>query len=79
MFAESRFVQTQISDLFHSMMILGPRFKFYVLGPDGRLQNYSADYGEIKRFKVSVAPIEKFLLGTQRYPVLGEDAQACCG
>lgn len=73
LFAESRFAESRISELFHSMMILGPRFKFYVLGPDGRLLNYSADSGEIKRFQVDIDPIESYLLGTQRYPILAED------
>lgn len=76
LFAQSRFAESRISELFHSMMILGPRFKFYVLGPDGRLLNYSAASGEIKRFQVTVDPIEKYLLGTQRYPILGEDPRS---
>lgn len=79
LFTESRFAESRISELFHSMMILGPRFKFYVLGPDGKLLNYSAAPGEIKRFQVNVEPIENFLLGTQRYPIVAEDPRRPAG
>lgn len=73
LFAKSRFDDSSIGELFHSMMILGPRFKFYVLGPNGRLLHYSAAPGEIKRFAVPVPPITTFLSGEQRYPITAED------
>ena len=61
-----------VGNLFHSMMILGANFEFYVLDTNGNLQNYSAKPGEVVRNKVDIQPIEKFL-AKQKFPIYGQD------
>ena len=44
-----------LKNAFHSMMILGPSFEFYVLGPRGDVKTYSADPQRIKK-QVNTCP-----------------------
>ncbi len=61
-----------IGNLFHSMMILGANFEFYVLDNDGNILNYSAKPGEVVRKHVDLAPIKDFIAKKQ-YPIYGQD------
>lgn len=58
---------------FHSMMILGPSFEFYIINPDGGISTYSADVGKVKRQSIALAPINDFIIGNKRLPILGDD------
>jgi len=61
---------------FHSMMILGPSFEFYVLTPEGRVVTYSAEDDKIKRMQVDLKPIEQFLSGEGSLPIVGDDPRS---
>lgn len=61
---------------FHSMMILGPSFEFYVLTPEGSVTTYSAEADKIKRKKVDLEPIKQFLAGREMLPILGDDPRS---
>ncbi len=61
---------------FHSMMILGPSFEFYILDPQGKVQTYSADPDRIKKHSISLLPIEQFLNKSQAFPILGDDPRS---
>ncbi|ARU57824.1 sensor histidine kinase [Oleiphilus messinensis] len=65
-----------LSNAFHTMMILGPSFEFYVLDPEGRVITYSADPNKIKRMMVNLEPVTQFLSGTHRLPILGDDPRS---
>ena len=68
--------QQALEHAFHSMMVLGPSFEFYVLTPAGDVTTYSADDDKIKRMKVSLGPIKQFLSGSKRLPILGDDPRS---
>lgn len=61
---------------FHSMMILGPSFEFYVLTPEGQVTTYSADDDKIKRMKVDLKPIKQFVSGEGSLPIFGDDPRS---
>ena len=65
-----------IKHAFHSMMILGPSFEFYVVDPSGHILTYSADPDRIKRNAVSTQPINDFLQGVKPLPILGDDPRS---
>ncbi len=62
-----------IGNLFHSMMILGANFEFYVLDKKGTIINYSAKPGEVVREKINLDPIKDFLTEKQQLPIFAED------
>ena len=68
--------QAALKKAFHSMMVLGPSFEFYIIGPDGEVETYSADPNKIKRQRVSLAPIKNILSGDQNLPILGDDPRS---
>ncbi|MCO7226891.1 HAMP domain-containing sensor histidine kinase [Pleionea sp. CnH1-48] len=65
-----------LKNLFHTMMILGPGFEFYVLDTKGQLSNYSAKPGEIKRRKVRLQPILELLDDPSSLPIYGDDPRS---
>ena len=65
-----------LKNAFHSMMILGPSFEFYVLGTDGEVKTYSADPGRVKKQQIDIQPIHQFLANKTSLPILGEDPRS---
>ncbi|MFD2230978.1 HAMP domain-containing sensor histidine kinase [Alkalimarinus sediminis] len=68
--------QKALKHAFHSMMILGPSFEFYVLTPEGTVTTYSAEDDKIKRMTVDLEPIKQFLSGNEALPILGDDPRS---
>ncbi len=66
----------KLEHAFHSMMILGPSFEFYILDPSGKVTTYSADPDKIVRHQVDLRPIKALLAGKQMLPVLGDDPRS---
>jgi len=62
-----------LENLFHSMMILGPSFEFYVLDEIGNVQTYSAKPGLVVRNKINLKSIQKMINGQNYFPLYGED------
>jgi signal transduction histidine kinase len=65
-----------LKNAFHSMMILGPSFEFYILGPEGQVKTYSADPQRIKKHVVDIQPIQNFLHNQSNLPILGDDPRS---
>ncbi|CAM4480505.1 sensor histidine kinase [Pseudoalteromonas maricaloris] len=68
-----------LSNLFHTLMILGPSFEFYFVSPEGKLLTYSASPGEVKRQKIDVTPLKKLLKSDSQLPVFGDDPRSVNG
>jgi len=68
--------QAALEHTFHSMMILGPSFEFYVVTPEGTVTTYSAADEKIKRMQVDLRPINQFLAGEGSLPILGDDPRS---
>jgi signal transduction histidine kinase len=62
-----------LENLFHSMMILGPSFEFYVLDASGNVKTYSAKPGLVVRNNVDLKSIKKMVNGQKNFPLYGED------
>lgn len=62
-----------LENLFHTLMVLGPNFEFYLLDTEGNIITYSAKPGEVVSDKVSLVPIKAMLSGQQVLPILGDD------
>jgi signal transduction histidine kinase len=65
-----------LKNAFHSMMILGPSFEFYILGTQGEIKTYSADPNRIKRKSIDLQPIKQFLADQTLLPIQGQDPRS---
>ncbi|MFT5521038.1 MAG: signal transduction histidine kinase [Enterobacterales bacterium] len=68
-----------LENLFHSMMILGPSFEFYVLDATGNVKTYSAKPGLVVRNNVDLKSIKKMVNGQSHFPLYGEDPRSLDG
>ena len=65
-----------LKSAFHSMMVLGPAFEFYVLDFDGNIQTYSAEPGKVKLDRVDLKAVKQFLSKDALLPILGNDPRS---
>jgi signal transduction histidine kinase len=61
--------------LFDMLMVVNPSVEVYVLGLDGQLEGYLAPAGHLKRDRVDLAPIHRFLAG-DALPIYGDDPRS---
>jgi len=62
-----------LQNVFHMLMIVNPGIEVYLLDPDGRILEFSAPPGKVKRQSVSLEPIKRLLSKTNSLPILGDD------
>ncbi|MDQ7049633.1 MAG: HAMP domain-containing sensor histidine kinase [Enterobacterales bacterium] len=65
-----------LENLFHSMMILGPNFEFYVIDPKGHILSYSAKPGEVVRKKIDMQPLLNEYLQGAAFPIYADDPRS---
>lgn len=70
---KGRINEEALKESFHMLMEINPNIELYLLDPEGNIMAYSAPSGKVKREKVSVGPIERFIAGSEALPVLGDD------
>ena len=58
------------------MMVLGPAFEFYVLDQNGFIQTYSAEPGKVKRDRIDLRAVQRFLSKQAVLPILGDDPRS---
>lgn len=58
---------------FESLMKINPAIELYLLDKEGRILSFAAPPGKVKRKRVSLGPIDRFLSGKKGFPVLGDD------
>jgi len=68
--------QKALKEAFHSMMVLGPSFEFYILDGNGLVKTYSADPSKIKRQQVDLQPLKKIMASQDSLPILGDDPRS---
>lgn len=59
--------------LFDAMMSINPTIELYRLGLDGRVLSCSVPMGRVVREFVDLEPVRRFLDGTARWPLKGDD------
>lgn len=64
-----------LDKLFDMLMVVNPSIEVYLLGPDGRIEAHLAPPGHIKRDRVALGPIQRFLAG-QALPIEGDDPRS---
>ena len=64
-----------IEHSFHEMMVMNPRVEFYLLDNQGKILAFFADPAKIKRDKVDLQPIKRFLAAGNnlKMPFYGDD------
>lgn len=65
--------QDALKQVFHMLMVINPSIEVYLLDPDGKILSYSAPDEKIKRKRVELGPIQRFITGDKSYPLLGDD------
>lgn len=70
---DGRINKEALEHVFHMLMVINPSIEIYLLDPSGRILAFSAPAGTVKRDRVSLEPIRRFLAGTERLPILGDD------
>ena len=65
-----------LSNLFHTLMVLGPNFEFYFIDTEGKIKTYSAEKGEVVLERIDLAPIKALLDTDPTLPVRGDDPKS---
>jgi signal transduction histidine kinase len=69
----NRINDAALKDIFHMLMVINPSIEIYLLDPEGKILSFSAEPGKVKRSKVDVEPLKKFLEGGAVMPLMGDD------
>ncbi|WCM95236.1 HAMP domain-containing histidine kinase [Acidovorax sp. NCPPB 2350] len=67
-----------VRNLFSQLMVVNPSVEVYLLEPDGRIAGHAAPAGRLRRDRVDLEPVRRFLAGAM-LPVLGDDPRSADG
>ncbi len=70
---DGQIAEEALKHVFHMMMVINPSIELYLLDPAGEILAFSAPPGRVKLARVEMGPVEVFLGGQQRLPILGDD------
>lgn len=62
-----------LSNLFHTLMVMGPNFEFYLVDPQGKILTHSQENGAIARNSISIEPIHELIADNQSLPIFGDN------
>jgi len=62
-----------LHQVFESLMKVNPAIEVYLLDPAGKILAYSAPPEKVKRVRVSLGAVNKFLAGDDSLPIRGDD------
>lgn len=68
--------ESEIKQLFSYYMHINPAIEIYLLDTEGKILAFEAPQMKIKRERVSLEPIKRFLSGDMAYPILGDDPRS---
>ena len=68
-----------LDEIFNMLMVVNPSIELYLLDPEGRIMEYSAPEGKVKRDHVDLGPVKKWLAGRTKAPILGDDPRSLDG
>lgn len=68
--------QEALKHLFHQLMVVNPSIEVYLLDPSGAILAFSAPEGRVKRERISLEPIRRFIDKEVTYPLLGDDPRS---
>lgn len=67
-----------VRNLFNHLMMVNPSVEVYLLEPDGRIAGHAAPEGRLRRDRVDLEPVHRFIDG-QMLPILGDDPRSRAG
>ncbi|MFD1840376.1 sensor histidine kinase [Paracidovorax cattleyae] len=67
-----------VRNLFSQLMMVNPSVEVYLLEPDGRIAGHAAPEGRLRRDRVDLDPVRRFLDG-RMLPILGDDPRSTDG
>jgi len=70
---DGRVNESALNEIFHMLMVINPNIEIYLLDTDGRILAYSAPPGKVRRQKVGLEPLKRFLTHEDLFPILGDD------
>lgn len=70
---EGRVNDAALKDIFHQLMVINPSIELYLLDPQGTILTFSAPPGKVKRQRISLDPLNRFLSGGEDFPIQGDD------
>lgn len=70
---EGQVNEAALKEIFHTLMVMNPSIEVYLLDAQGAILNYSAPLSKVKRQRISLDPVERFLSGAEDFPILGDD------
>ncbi len=70
---DQRVNEEALEEVFHMLMVINPSIEIYLLDPGGNILAFSAPPGKVKRSRVDLRPIKKWLYGNATLPILGDD------
>ena len=62
-----------LEEIFHMLMVINPSIEIYLLDLGGNILAYSAPQGKVKRKRVALGPVKKWIEGDITFPLLGDD------
>lgn len=68
--------KTAMKSVLNGMMLVNPNIEIYIIDPNGKILDYSAPKGVVKRDFISTAPINTFINNKSTFPVLGDDPRS---
>ena len=69
---DGTFDQQKLKEAFRRVMLIAPATELYILNPQGKILTYDAPTEKVKRSRIDLAPIKKFL-NKEELPILGDD------
>jgi signal transduction histidine kinase len=64
---------SMLGEWFRVFTVANPSIDLYLLNLEGSILAHSADAGQIRRRRVSLEPVRRFLSGSEDFPILGDD------
>lgn len=70
---EGRINDEVLKEVFHQLMVINPSIEVYLLDAAGTILTFSAPPEKVKRQRLSLDPLTRFLSGSEDFPILGDD------
>ena len=76
---DNRVNEEALEEIFHMLMVINPSIEIYLLNPEGSILAFSAAPGKVKRQRVNLEPLKKWMYGDATRPVFGDDPRNPAG
>ena len=76
LFRDGAVNKSQLKELAHDAMVINPNIEVYVLDPDGAVLGHALPEETVAPGTVAIDPVQQFLSGDHRYPLLGDDPRS---